>query len=163
MDRDPHLAGRGVSAAPDVSERAQRSQATPHAARAKLSDHFTKFIENYLTPDDRELPPNYDTNKLKQASTQRARGKKAKAAGKIDSAAGYDTKNAQEAWATFFSGYQGPRIRVFEISLQGPVNDQWPTKSYHRAVWQTRTDAGECRTNPPRIRHARISASGVDG
>lgn len=93
-------------------------------------EQFTDFIENHLQPGDNELPPGYDTSRLKRRAKPPAETGKMKAGGKIDSAAGYDDKNSQDAWAAFFRGYQGPRVRVFEIEIEGPINEQWPTKSY---------------------------------
>ncbi len=44
------------------------------------------------------------------------------------------TQNTTPGWATFYREYEGPRVRVYEIELEGPFFDQWPTKS-HRALY----------------------------
>jgi hypothetical protein len=44
------------------------------------------------------------------------------------------TQNTSQGWATFYREYQGPRVRVYEIELEGPFYEQWPTKS-HRALY----------------------------
>lgn len=93
-------------------------------------EHFADFIENHLQPGDNELPLGFDESRLKQAAKPRNRGDQKKGSEKLDSAAGYDTKNTQDAWAAFFRGYQGPRVRVFEIEIEGPIHEQWPPKSY---------------------------------
>ncbi len=38
--------------------------------------------------------------------------------------------NRREGWATFFREYQGPRVRVYEIELEGPLHDVWPPRSH---------------------------------
>lgn len=44
------------------------------------------------------------------------------------------TQNTSQGWATFYREYEGPRVRVFEIELEGPFYDQWPSQS-HRALY----------------------------
>ncbi len=44
------------------------------------------------------------------------------------------TQNTSPGWATFYREYKGPRVRVYEIELEGPHYDAWPTKS-HRALY----------------------------
>ena len=33
-------------------------------------------------------------------------------------------------WAAFFREYQGPRIRVYEIEIEGPLYEEWPPASH---------------------------------
>ena len=40
--------------------------------------------------------------------------------------------NVSSAWARFYAEYEGPRIRVHEIQLEGPFYDHWPPTSHQR-------------------------------
>ncbi len=72
----------------------------------KYPEQFKSYIKNYYTADDPKLLPDGDLRRLKR------------------------DVNSTEGWAAFFREYQGPRVRVFEIEIEGPINEQWPAKSY---------------------------------
>lgn len=38
--------------------------------------------------------------------------------------------NTRAGWASFFSEYMGPRVRVHKIELEGPSCEQWPPPSH---------------------------------
>jgi hypothetical protein len=38
--------------------------------------------------------------------------------------------NSREGWASFYREYQGQRVRVYAIEIEGPLFDRWPTASY---------------------------------
>ncbi len=40
--------------------------------------------------------------------------------------------NTRQAWSQFFSEYEGPRIRVYQIHIEGPFYDTWPPESHRR-------------------------------
>lgn len=40
--------------------------------------------------------------------------------------------NVSSAWARFYREYEGPRIRIHEIQVEGPFYDQWPPASHQR-------------------------------
>lgn len=43
-------------------------------------------------------------------------------------------QNTNVGWGTFYREYQGPRVRVYEIELEGPFFEAWPPES-HRALY----------------------------
>jgi hypothetical protein len=38
--------------------------------------------------------------------------------------------NTKEGWSTFFAEYMGPRVRIYEVELEGPLFDSWPPPSH---------------------------------
>lgn len=53
-----------------------------------------------------------------------------KETGKLDATQFYTNKNSNEGWMSWTRDYEGPRVRVFEVSLEGPFYNQWPTRSH---------------------------------
>lgn len=92
-------------------------------------EHFIEFI-SFLTPKDTEfkrLPAEY----LTQTNARRVEKSKG---GKLDSTQFYTNKNSYDGWSAWTRAYQGPRVRIYEVSLEGPFYDEWPTQS-HQALF----------------------------
>ncbi len=95
----------------------------------KYPELFPKFIKGYLTtanPGD----PEFDLAKARQKRSP----KKAGGDGTLTTEGTKRDINSQAGWSQFFAEYQGPRVRVFEIELEGPINERWPTPS-HKALF----------------------------
>ena len=50
--------------------------------------------------------------------------------------------------------YKGPRVRIFEITLEGPLHDQWPPAS-HRGIAGNETDASKINVEQVLLNFAR--------
>ncbi len=92
--------------------------------------HFTEFIR-FLGPNDNEfrrLPAHY-------LETAKAAKKPKESSGKeLDATQFYTNKNSNEGWSAWTRAYEGPRVRIYEVELEGPLTQEWPTKS-HRALY----------------------------
>ncbi|MFT5465781.1 MAG: hypothetical protein ACI8UO_000877 [Verrucomicrobiales bacterium] len=89
--------------------------------------HFAEFIK-FLGPNDgefRKLPPELTKGAEKGASRD---GKE------LDSRKFYTNKNSYQGWSAWTRAYEGPRVRIYEVSLEGPFFDSWPTES-HAALY----------------------------
>ena len=86
----------------------------------RYSDTFPSFIRGYVVP---EGPIDKET--LDESFT---RGVSKEGASKTELTTEGTSRifNRRDGWATFFSEYQGPRVRVYEIELEGPHYEQWP-------------------------------------
>ncbi|MED6314657.1 MAG: DUF1592 domain-containing protein, partial [Verrucomicrobiota bacterium] len=60
----------------------------------------------------------------------------------------------QKIWVSDL--YKGPRVRVFEITLAGPLHDQWPPAS-HRSIVGYETDASRVNVEQVLLKFARKS------
>ncbi|HAH99653.1 MAG TPA: hypothetical protein DCO70_09965 [Verrucomicrobiales bacterium] len=60
----------------------------------------------------------------------------------------------QKIWVSDL--YKGPRVRVFEITLEGPLHDQWPPAS-HRSIVGYETDASRVNVEQVLLKFARKS------
>ena len=96
----------------------------------EFPERFTEFIK-FLGPKDsefRRLPEKYisQANKAKHpVAGKLGEGKK------FDSSKFYTNKNSSQGWSAWTRAYEGPRVRIFEVSLEGPFYDEWPTASHH--------------------------------
>jgi len=92
-------------------------------------EHFQEFIHNWTVPGDGLYP--YPIEEAEARRIEAEAKKIATVVGRVLSTEGTSNKfNRRDGWAAFYRGYEGPRIRVFEIELQGPLFDDWPTPSY---------------------------------
>ena len=86
----------------------------------RYSDTFLSFIRGYVVP---EGPINRETI---DESFTRGVSKEGASKTELTTAGTSRDFNRRDGWATFFREYQGPRVRVYEIELEGPHFDQWP-------------------------------------
>ena len=86
----------------------------------RYSETFPRFIRGYVVP---EGPINEET--LTESFTRRV-SKQGASETELTTAGTSRIFNRRDGWATFFSEYQGPRVRVHEIEIEGPYFDQWP-------------------------------------
>ncbi|MEZ5362253.1 MAG: DUF1592 domain-containing protein [Bryobacterales bacterium] len=86
----------------------------------EYSDTFLSFIRGYVVP---EGPINKET--LDESFTRRV-SKEGASKTELTTAGTSRMFNRRDGWATFFEEYQGPRVRVYAIELEGPNFDQWP-------------------------------------
>lgn len=92
-------------------------------------DHFQDFIHNWTIPGDGLYP--YPIEEAEQRRINAVAQKIATEVGKVLTTDGTSNKfNRRDGWAAFYRGYEGPRIRVFEIELDGPRYESWPSPSY---------------------------------
>jgi len=92
-------------------------------------DHFQDFIHNWTIPGDGLYP--YPIEEAEERRLEAEANKIATEVGRILNTDGTSNKfNRRDGWAAFYRGYEGPRIRVFEIELEGPFYESWPTPSY---------------------------------
>jgi len=92
-------------------------------------DDFQDFIHNWTIPGDGLYP-----YPIEEALTRQIEAEDKKIATEVErvlSTDGTSRKfNKTDGWASFYRGYNGPRIRVFEVELEGPFYESWPTPSY---------------------------------
>ncbi len=91
-------------------------------------EHFREFIK-YLSPKDGEfrgLPEAF----VKSVKSELRNKKVTDSGKKLDSSRFYTNKNSNGGWSAWTRAYEGPRVRIYEISLEGPFYDQWPTTSH---------------------------------
>lgn len=94
---------------------------------------FEEYILNYLSPDDQECPPQYRERLGAARQHAIARGKVEGALG-VNDRGSITRKNTRDGWAAFYRGYQGPRVRMFEVQITGPIYERWPPASF-RALY----------------------------
>ncbi len=96
-------------------------------------EHFQDFIHNWTVPGDGLYP-----YPIEEAEARRIEAEHLKIAteigGVLNTEGTGNLFNRRDGWAAFYRGYQGPRIRVFEIELEGPFYESWPTPS-HKALF----------------------------
>lgn len=109
---------------------------TTKGIRSKLvqtyPDTFQKFIDGYVGLRDTLHPRHKEW--LAEQKKLRQQPKKKGVPAILDTKDFFNKFNTTAAWSQFFSDYKGPRVRVFEIELEGPIHEQWPPQS-HRALF----------------------------
>ena len=88
------------------------------------SDTFLSFIRGYVVP---EGPINEET--IDESFTRRV-SKQGASQTELTTAGTSRMFNRRDGWATFFSEYQGPRVRVYEVEIEGPHFESWPPPSH---------------------------------
>lgn len=110
----------------------------------RFPDDFQDFIHNWTVPGDGIYP--YPIEEAEARRIEAEEKKIATEVGEILSTNGTSRKfNQREGWAAFYKGYNGPRIRVYQMKLEGPFYESWPPPS-HQALF------GEFE---PNIKHAK--------
>ncbi len=97
---------------------------------AEYPERFTEFIK-FLGPKDpefRSLPPEFIEAANKARHPVAGKGNEGK---KFDSSKFYTNKNSNQGWSAWTRAFKGPRVRLFEVSLEGPFYDEWPRASHH--------------------------------
>jgi hypothetical protein len=95
----------------------------------KYPEQFQDLIYNWTIPGDGLYP--YPIEEAEARRIEAEANLIATEVGRVLSTDGTSNMfNKRDAWAAFYRGYHGPRIRVFEIELEGPFYKSWPTPSY---------------------------------
>ena len=84
------------------------------------ADTFGSFIRGYVVPEGPINKQTIGESFTRKVSTEGASKTQLTTAGTSR------IFNRRDGWSTFFSEYQGPRVRVYEIELEGPHFEQWP-------------------------------------
>jgi hypothetical protein len=92
-------------------------------------DSFQEYIHEYLLPSDDIYPYSVEESVARKVAEE-AKRIATFVPDKLDTKGTSSRKNARDGWAAFYRGYDGPRIRVFEIELEGPIFESWPPPSY---------------------------------
>ncbi len=90
----------------------------------KYAATFPEFIRGYVV---QEGPINAETI---ASSFSRRVSKEGASTTELTTAGTSRSFNRRDGWSTFFREYQGPRVRVYEIELEGPLHDTWPPPSH---------------------------------
>lgn len=100
-------------------------------------EHFKGYIDNWVPPYN-NMHPMYDREGSKELIASFRRKQKAlKDAGKPHMIFGTSQSiNMRDAWSQFYAEYDGPRVRVYEIQIEGPIFDSWPPP-HHRRLFGT--------------------------
>ena len=107
-------------------------------------EHFQEFIHNWTVPGDGVYP--YPIEEAEQRRIDAVAKKIATEVGDVLTTDGTSNKfNRRDGWAAFYRGYEGPRIRVFEIDLQGPFYESWPSPSYQALFGEFKPTMGNAR------------------
>lgn len=94
----------------------------------RYADTFSEFIRGYVVP---EGPVTEEA--ITESFTRRV-SKEGASKTELTTAGTSRIFNRRDGWATFFSEYQGPRVRVYQIEIEGPFFDDWPPAP-HRALF----------------------------
>ena len=96
-------------------------------------DRFKGYIDNWVPPYN-NMHPTYDQERSqKLIAAFRKEQNALKRAGKPYMIYGTSQSiNMRDAWAQFYAEYDGPRVRVYEIEIEGPINRGWPPAPYRR-------------------------------
>jgi hypothetical protein len=95
--------------------------------RAIVRDYykqFPNFVSKYVVED---APVNSET--VDEGLTRRV-SKQGASKTRLTTEGTSRTFNTREGWSTFFKEYMGPRVRIFEVELEGPYYSQWPPASH---------------------------------
>jgi hypothetical protein len=95
--------------------------------RAIVRDYyrqFPNFVGKYVVEDGPVNPQTVDEGLTRRLSKEGASKTRLTTAGTSRSF------NTRAGWSTFFSEYMGPRVRIFEIEMEGPYFEQWPPPSH---------------------------------
>ncbi|MFK8115593.1 MAG: DUF1592 domain-containing protein [Rubripirellula sp.] len=106
-------------------------------------EKFSGYIDGYV-PRYQNMHPDYDPKESRELIERfRQEQKQLKDAGKKYAIFGTSQSiNLRDAWSQFYSEYDGPRVRVHEIQITGPVADTWPPASWRR-LFGTETPSDE--------------------
>jgi hypothetical protein len=107
------------------------------ALRSRLVRDYPQQFKGYIdghVPIFSSMHPEFDRQQSKRlAAEYLEEQRRRKAAGESYAQFGIShSLNTRAAWSQFFSEYHGPRIRVYEIEIEGPFYDQWPPESHRR-------------------------------
>ena len=94
----------------------------------KFRGYITRHVPEYSVMHPKYDPKNKDRLIAEFFAAQDERSKR-------DGSHKYSlthSVNTSTAWARFYSEYEGPRIRVFEIQVEGPFYEQWPPNSHQQ-------------------------------
>ncbi|MBI1353582.1 MAG: DUF1592 domain-containing protein [Acidobacteria bacterium] len=94
----------------------------------RYPETFPVFIRGFVVEDGPVTAETVDESLTRRVSRQGASKTELTTVGTSR------TFNRREGWASFFREYQGPRVRVYEIELDGPLHEQWPPAS-HKALF----------------------------
>lgn len=94
----------------------------------KYPDTFQKYVSGYVKLKDKHHPRHEEW--LKEQKARRKNLGKTKIPAVLSTDGTRNLFNTTAGWSQFFSEYKGPRVRVFEIEIEGPLNDEWPPKSH---------------------------------
>ncbi len=92
-------------------------------------ESFQEFINGYVTPADNMYPYTLEETVARQVAAE-AKRIATFVPEKLDTQGTSRKLNTRDGWAAFYRGYDGPRIRVFEVELEGPFYESWPSPSY---------------------------------
>ncbi|MBT5168790.1 MAG: DUF1592 domain-containing protein [Opitutales bacterium] len=92
-------------------------------------DSFQEYIDEYLLPSDNIYPYSIEESVARKIAEE-AKRIATFVPENLDTKGTSSRMNARDGWAAFYRGYHGPRIRVFEIELEGPFFESWPPPSY---------------------------------
>ncbi|QDT11769.1 DUF1592 domain-containing protein [Planctomycetes bacterium K23_9] len=103
----------------------------------EFPDRFKGYIDNWVPPYN-NMHPTYDREGSKELiAAYRKKQKALKDAGKSYQIYGTSQSiNMRDAWSQFYAEYDGPRVRVHEIQIEGPIFDSWPP-AHHRRLFGT--------------------------
>ena len=122
------------------------------AVRSRLVQNYPERFRGYIdghVPLYNKMHPEFDpANKDRLIDEFFAQQRQLAAAGKRVAQFGISHSiNTRTAWSRFFSEYEGPRIRVYQIEIEGPFYAEWPPAS-HRLLLG---DDPEARLDAPQL------------
>ena len=98
---------------------------------------FKGYIDNWVPPFNKMHPAYKQEGSKRLIAAFRKKQKALKDAGKPYQAFGVSNSiNLRDAWGQFYAEYDGPRVRVYEIQIEGPIFDSWPPPP-HRQLFGT--------------------------
>jgi mono/diheme cytochrome c family protein len=86
-------------------------------------DQFPDFVRDYVVEGSPVTP------KTVLEGMNRTVSKEGASKTELTTAGTGRSFNTRQGWSTFFREYMGPRVRVYEIELEGPLFDTWPPPS----------------------------------
>ncbi len=98
---------------------------------------FKGYIDNWVPPYNIMHPAFEKAESERLIAAFREEQKALKDAGKPYAVFGTSNSiNMRDAWGQFYAEYDGPRVRVYEVQIEGPIFDSWPPP-HHRRLFGT--------------------------
>ncbi|MGB7324999.1 MAG: DUF1592 domain-containing protein [Rubripirellula sp.] len=103
----------------------------------EFPERFKGYIDNWVPPFNNMHPSYNKEGSEVLIAAFRKKQRALKAAGKPYQVFGTSNLiNQRDAWGQFYAEYDGPRVRVYEIQVEGPISDDWPPP-HHRRLFGT--------------------------
>tara|TARA_R110002049_G_scaffold4601_5_gene32234 strand:- start:325606 stop:328182 length:2577 start_codon:yes stop_codon:yes gene_type:complete len=99
----------------------------------RYPETFEEFITNWTRPEDGLYPYSVEETLARKIAAEKQRVATETPAKPNQIGTG-NLFNRRDGWASFYAAYMGPRVRIHQIEIEGPLHETWPP-AHHRAVF----------------------------